>query len=635
MIISSIQAENLLKYRSLRLEDLPEHGIIAVSGENESGKSAIGEIISFALFGRTYSLTPDDLRKLVRWGAIQGWVMLRLNANDQDLEVVRHLYRGGEQSARLVQRDRPQEPLARGVRAVNERLEHILGYDFDEYIDTFYLAQREITTPHAHSPSVKAMAGIAPLEQCAAGLQRDIEQDEASHLRLTGEIADLDHELAQLGQEPPSLEKVEQELTQNGEQILRLVTRVGALASAADDYCRSYGGLPSHVFRRGLTVFLKTLIILTLVAIGGLGLWLFLFLEPELWPLTELRDRLGQPIAVAGLQPEPAFLYLLAALALVLLLVWLWTYVLRPGTQGRWAQARQLSEELRLVDELELVPAPAGSEIDLRALEAGDDSMDQPVTVDKPDSERRDRLALRVLAMEATPDEVRAAARHEISWMERGRKQLVAESETLSQVLASAREERDRRRLLEEGRESLARQLQDCDEGLQTLRLAGELLEGAIRQGMDRFNDRLRTLVLRNLPGFTDGRYEYLQVCDDLGVRVYSNEKRSFLDLEEISAGTQRQIMLALRLALSQERMSRISKDRQFAFLDEPFAFFDDTRMRGALRLLSEVGDFMTQYWVVAQRFPRDEFFALEIPCGRHPDTLEVGVTGASGERSG
>jgi exonuclease SbcC len=124
-------------------------------------------------------------------------------------------------------------------------------------------------------------------------------------------------------------------------------------------------------------------------------------------------------------------------------------------------------------------------------------------------------------------------------------------------------------------------------------------------------------------------------VCDDLGVRVYSNEKRSFLDLEEISAGTQRQIMLALRLALSQERMSRISKDRQFAFLDEPFAFFDDTRMRGALRLLSEVGDFMTQYWVVAQRFPRDEFFALEIPCGRHPDTLEVGVTGASGERSG
>jgi exonuclease SbcC len=144
----------------------------------------------------------------------------------------------------------------------------------------------------------------------------------------------------------------------------------------------------------------------------------------------------------------------------------------------------------------------------------------------------------------------------------------------------------------------------------------------------DRFNEHLRSLVSRNLPRFTNGRYEYLQVGDDLQVRVYSNEKRSFLDLEEISSGTQRQITLALRLALAQEQMSRIAKDRQFAFLDEPFAFFDDTRMRGALRLLPELSDHITQHWVVAQRFPRDEFLALGIPCASHSDTLEIGLTG-------
>ncbi len=55
------------------------------------------------------------------------------------------------------------------------------------------------------------------------------------------------------------------------------------------------------------------------------------------------------------------------------------------------------------------------------------------------------------------------------------------------------------------------------------------------------------------------------------------------MDLAEISSGTQRQMMLALRLALSRELINRAVKLRQFLFLDEPFAFFDDERTRSAL----------------------------------------------------
>ena len=119
MIILSLQAENLLKYRTLRLHELPVQGVIAVSGDNETGKSAIGEIICFALFGRTYSLAADDLGKLVRWGATQGRVALRFSAKDQELEIIRHLDRGGEQSARLLRRNHAQEPVARGLTAVS------------------------------------------------------------------------------------------------------------------------------------------------------------------------------------------------------------------------------------------------------------------------------------------------------------------------------------------------------------------------------------------------------------------------------------------------------------------------------------------------------------------------------------
>ena len=139
------------------------------------------------------------------------------------------------------------------------------------------------------------------------------------------------------------------------------------------------------------------------------------------------------------------------------------------------------------------------------------------------------------------------------------------------------------------------------------------------------FSEHLRGMVSQALPQFTEGRYDHLDVDEHFQIRVYSQDKRNLLDLDEISSGTQRQIMLALRLGLAQELVSRLVGEEQFVFLDEPFAFFDSHRMRGALKTLSELGGDVVQHWVVAQRFPQDAPMALEIPCGRHPDSLEIG----------
>jgi exonuclease SbcC len=624
MIILSLQAENLLKYRSLRLNELPERGVIAVSGDNETGKSAIGEIICFALFGRTYSLAAADLRKLVRWGAIQGRVALKFKKNDQELEIMRHLDRGGEQSARLVRHDQPHESIVRGVEAVDAQMERILGYDFDEYINTFYLTQREITTPHPHSPSVKAMAGITPLERCAAEFLGEIEREGASERRFDRQIAELDAELAQLSPDRSRIDEIEQGLTHKSELQVQPSKRIDALNTAVDSYCRACRGLRFHAFRTGLAGFLHALIFFLLLATGGL--WAVLLLKPGLWPLPAIRERLEEQISAGGLSLEPALGYLVAVLAGVLLFTWLWIFTLNLGMRRRRAQARRLGEEWRLVEELEPERMPFDPKIDSEAADVGDITLEHSPLLDKPDSERRIRLVARVQALEASPQEVRVAAQHEIRWMERGGKQLAAEREALAQTLRIAREDRERERQLQERRQALRMRLEGCRERIETQRLACELLQGAARQTADRFNEHLRKLVSQSLPRLTDGRYEYLQVNNDLQVRVYSKQKRSYLDLEEISSGTQSQIMLALRLSLAQERMSRIAKDRQFAFLDEPFAFFDDARMRGALRLLPELSELITQHWVVAQRFPGDESLALEIPCGEHTDTLEIGM---------
>jgi exonuclease SbcC len=124
------------------------------------------------------------------------------------------------------------------------------------------------------------------------------------------------------------------------------------------------------------------------------------------------------------------------------------------------------------------------------------------------------------------------------------------------------------------------------------------------------------------LPLFTEGRYEHLQIDEDLSVRVFSNEKRDFMDLEEISSGTQRQIMLAVRLALSQELVNSATVGKQFVFLDEPFAFFDQERTRRALGVLPDLSEEITQIWIVAQSFPADQTFDVPIACSRDSEVL-------------
>jgi exonuclease SbcC len=173
---------------------------------------------------------------------------------------------------------------------------------------------------------------------------------------------------------------------------------------------------------------------------------------------------------------------------------------------------------------------------------------------------------------------------------------------------------------LTDKREEIEERIVDRRRGL-------ELLAGAVKHLSNNFNRDVKDLVGRLLPLFTDGSYEHLQIDDDLKVRVFSSAKRDFMDLEEVSSGTQRQIMLALRLALSKKLLSRTVKGKQFAFLDEPFAFFDDGRTRKALHALTDIGDDISQVWIVAQDFPDncDVKFDTMINCDPRSNILKVG----------
>jgi exonuclease SbcC len=152
--------------------------------------------------------------------------------------------------------------------------------------------------------------------------------------------------------------------------------------------------------------------------------------------------------------------------------------------------------------------------------------------------------------------------------------------------------------------------------------IANELIVAAGRHFSQRFNNDLRELASRTLPLFTEDRYEHLHIDDNLSVRAFSSLKRDYMDLDEISSGTQRQIMLAVRLALSQELVNTTGSGEQFIFLDEPFAFFDQTRTRNAMAILPKLSEEIRQIWVIAQEFPEDTQYDRDIVCSREYDSL-------------
>ncbi len=619
MIIQRVEAERLHRYRVLRLADLPEQGIIALSGDNESGKSAIGEIICFALFGRTYALDRDRIGKLVHWGAGQGAVSLRFLAQGKRYQVSRHLVRNGEQSARLTLADTPEEPLARGVEAVDQEIRSLLGYGFEAYIETLYLAQREITMPHPKNPAVRAMVGVAPLERCAEELAREAEDKREEIVRTEGRIAELEQELETLSPELSRVAEIEDQLASFEGRERAIVERIVALESAGDRYCERYRSRGAQGLRRALASFLASI---TLIAwLGLLVLWGMLHVQPNRWSMPEIRSWLST-LTPEGQSPETFLLYLLTILGGLLLLWWIWLGILAFQNRRRRLAARRLSQELDRLEALEASLPPLGKP----KLEIPEEPLISAAPqVERPDAERRSRLQQRILSLEATAPEVRAAIAHEIAWLRYCAARIRGERAHQTAALERIHTDQIRHRELNRRRGKLQSKLQALREEVAVRQLAQELLAGAAQAMSQRFREHLRGMVSQALPQFTEGRYDHLDVDEHFQIRVYSRDKRNLLDLDEISSGTQRQIMLALRLGLAQELVSRLVGEAQFVFLDEPFAFFDSRRMRGALKTLSELGGEVVQHWVVAQRFPQDAPMALEIPCGGHPDSLEIG----------
>jgi exonuclease SbcC len=749
MIIRRVAAENVFKYARLDLNDLPPQGTIAISGLNESGKTTIAETICFALFGRTFSLSPSDLDKLIRWGETHCTAAVDFWVSGQSCQVVRHLDDEGHQGVRLSIQGR-DEPLAAGPEAVQRVMIELLGYGYEEFTESFYLAQREITATHPHAAAVQAMAGVSSLLDIADELEAEIRKHEEGISGIEGQIADLRRQIDELDLEEERLPALEAErvplvntqLQQEHEQQalndgaaryrdsvpkLRALQK-SLLSTGVDTSIRVWRELVANLDSclidaepdperqnggRGLTAGLASFVdeakarlarleeirsqgagyrrylgqllgerpaeaeVADTLAgdaaveplaerqleltrrIGGLrrsggwaltGLIVCLLLAIALWtgwtllfraPDIDVSKTLASWLATNVRDWNQTFQPLLLPVALVFTALFaffgirysvLWSRINgaqrdRENTAGELESTRLETDALDNLDALPIADAVAtlrhvkDNEV---AAAARDFTEGQGADLLEPARLEGYQGRLRELITQYESAVSAACGRIGTKSGVLG-EEITTQKERVASVDQSIEEERQRRKTAADLAgmiEALQVKIEERRRRIRVRSLGRELIAGSCREISRLFNRDIRGLVGGTLPLLTQGRYEHLQIDEDLKVRVFSSEKRDFMELEEISSGTQRQIMLAVRLALSQKLINNAHAGAQFVFLDEPFAVYDRERTIASLEALPRVSEQMRQFWVTSQHFPEDFPFDVHIRCAREKADL-------------
>jgi exonuclease SbcC len=648
MIITHISADNVLKYKQLELTDLPHQGVITISGQNESGKSTIGETVCFALFGRTFSIGDnDDITRVIRWGETRCNVRLGFMVNDTEYEIARFLDNEGNHGVRLYRAAEEERPVAKGINSVSEALDELLGYQFEEFVESFYLAQREITTPHPHSHAIKTMAGIASLEHVAEELSHDLKNEKLKIPDLNEQIDMVDTDIEALAIEPGKLNLLETDLNSVKQAGESLRQNEDNLSKAAQDYnaARPRLGSAQRIKRlAGLVSFIALL-----AAVAFASAWYLFNKMPESAYTAQLTAFLEQSIPAWNEQYIPQLALAFVISAAVFLIFWLLSSMMKKKASALLINGEALAAQVEAT--LDAIQLFDNQFIETAAEEPFDNELTAEVNTEV-DDDRSDSDQLSDADGEGKGSENETATKEsktpgisppklsairrcslddaQINTLlgdikEHLQSRLASQQSSQSSLEASLSNEQDRLAKADALMgvvNNLNDKLEQTMHRIQVRDIADELIIAAARHFSQRFNKDLRELASRTLPLFTEQRYEHLRIDNDLSVSAFSSLKRDYMDLDEISSGTQRQIMLAVRLALSQELVNTTGSGDQFIFLDEPFAFFDETRTRNAMAILPQLSEEICQIWVIAQEFPEDTEYDRDIVCSREFDSL-------------
>lgn len=227
MLIRAFRARNFMKFHELAVEEIPAQGLLGIEGSNEGGKSTIGELVQFALFGKTISSIASSLDDLINWDRDECSVELDFDIDDgrgsvQSYRVYRQIDKYGTNYAKLT-RLPGREEIATGLIRVEEAMSKLLRFGFDDFTRSFFLAEKEFPrSPQQMRQYLDRMVGVDVLLAARTEAGRQIEGFEERFEKLQHEIGRNDQQIEKYVPNIAKLPEAEKQRDEHAAEVKRL-----------------------------------------------------------------------------------------------------------------------------------------------------------------------------------------------------------------------------------------------------------------------------------------------------------------------------------------------------------------------------------------------------------------------------
>ena len=136
--------EGFTSFRQPAEVDFESLDLFAITGPTGAGKTSIIDAIIYALYGRTPRV-GGSCSDLISQGAERLRVYLQFSSNDRKYQIVRTIKSGGTTKVQLEILDEKGdwEPLSNKVSDVRDKIDEILGIDFEGFTKSVVLPQGE------------------------------------------------------------------------------------------------------------------------------------------------------------------------------------------------------------------------------------------------------------------------------------------------------------------------------------------------------------------------------------------------------------------------------------------------------------------------------------------------------------
>jgi exonuclease SbcC len=227
MIPLELELKNFLAYQSPPPLNFEGVHVACLAGENGAGKSSLLDAITWSLWGRARSNSPDDL---IHQGKTEMRVALTFAQGADRYQVIRQRKAGKRGMSILeLQVWSPETESwrslsASSIRETQQRIDDLLRLDYETFTNSAFLVQGQADafttkTPTQRKQVLANILGLAVWELYEARAREKISLTQAEIQRLEGRLDEIQRELSHRGEYEAELEQAGGQAEQVGRKL--------------------------------------------------------------------------------------------------------------------------------------------------------------------------------------------------------------------------------------------------------------------------------------------------------------------------------------------------------------------------------------------------------------------------------